>query len=211
MNFGEITTRVRAQLNSEDAAVFVNEWVKQTQRTQEINGNYKCMEVRATVASSEYKISIPNLSGGRFKEAIAFKVQDGDTFYELLKDSIGQAEKDYPSPTTEKGRPKVFATHAATNEFFVRPTPDKSYTFDLYFYQYLPELSADSDTNWWTNNAWDLLIYGTLIKAEAYLNHPDKALFWQSLHDRAVGQLQLSEVKEKWAGSRQRMVATIAV
>lgn len=199
MNFGQLKSKVALYLNRDDLAAQIGDFINMTiHRVEKENsgfGNWKCMEKREIVTTSEAYIFIPQ----RFKEAIWFKVKDGDRYYDLQKTSPKHALNLYPYPDSGKGRPVIFSTIKATNEFLVRPTPDKFYTFDLYYYVYSPDLSADTDTNWWTENAWEILLYGALGEAEPYLVNDSRIVVWKGFFDLAVARLRNAEQAETFS------------
>lgn len=208
MNFLTLKNKVKTYINS-DATPLAGDWINLVQRQIQRQYNFKNMEVRSTTSTSEMYISAPP-SPNLIKEIISIRVQEDSRYYTLIKDSPTHAFMSYPFPSDEKGRPVLYAVMPATNEIVVRPTPDKVYLFDLYYYRYLPELSADTDTNWFTDNAWEILFYGTLIEGSAFANN-EKIGIWQELYERALKRLIEYEQKDKWGGGYLNLKADYIV
>ena len=95
----------------------------------------------------------------------------------------------------------MYAGDNANNRLILRPTPDAAYVYHFYYYQYLPELSADTDTNWWTTDAWEILLYGALLQAQSFLKDDSRIQLWHGLLQEALIGLVTSEKKEQREGS----------
>lgn len=198
MNFGEIKTEVQSFLHrsnlTDKIPTFVKMAINQTERQLH---NWKCMEARTSVVSSSEFLDLPT----RYKETIWLFVLDGSQYFELGKNSAKEIFMKYPA-TTLSGRPVHFASMMDVNKYLLRPKPDTSYTFDIYYYAYSQELSADADTNWWLTNAWDMILYKSLVIAAKYTQDDKDLQLWQGLYKEQYDLLRGVEINEKWAGSQ---------
>ncbi len=176
------------------SGIFINLAQKRIEREH----NWKCMEKRQTTSTSDAYISIPP----RFKEHKSLMIFEGGRYYSLMKTSYDHALSVYPLESDNRGMPLIFATVQATNEFLVRPTPDKVYNYDLYYYQYTAELTEDTDTNWWTDVAWDVLLYASLGESAPYLMADERLITWKALYDVAVARLKSVERAEEFSGAQ---------
>jgi hypothetical protein len=86
--------------------------------------------------------------------------------------------------------------------FLLGPTPDTQYTINGTYYVYFENLSTDNPTNWLTENAPDLLLYGTLLQASPYLRASDDLPIWQTQYDGIVADLINQEKLEKRSNGR---------
>lgn len=207
MTFADLKTKVADYIKRTDLTSVVPTFIQIAQRKIERQYNFKYMEVRATTASSEAYLTLP----ARFKELIWFKVKDGNLYYDLNHTAPAHALSLYPDIVSNTGIPAYVATMTNQNEFLIRPTPDKSYTFDIYYYNYLAELSADGDTNWLTNNAWELLLYGAMIEAELYMHNDERVATWATLLSDAAAQLLKAEKLEQLSGSHLEMTSEYVI
>lgn len=87
-------------------------------------------------------------------------------------------------------------------EFNIWPESDQAYTIDTIAYQY----SADLDgviypTNWLTENASEILLFGALVESAAYFPADNRIEEWKTRWNDAVWNLYASQSKEKYAGS----------
>jgi hypothetical protein len=73
------------------------------------------------------------------------------------------------------GIPEVFARNGANFVIGYKPSPGT--LININYFASLPQLSADADTNWFTNGAEDLLIYGALTFSSDYFLDERKAAF----------------------------------
>lgn len=69
------------------------------------------------------------------------------------------------------------------------PTPDAAYPFEILYYELPPLLDDVTQTNWLTEYAPQLLLYGTLLEATPFLKNDERITTWQNYYDRAAGML----------------------
>lgn len=105
-------------------------------------------------------------------------------------------------PTTETS----FAIDVApTLSFSIWPKCDQAYTLSALAYQYSPSLDGVIySTNWLTENAPDILLFGALIEWASYMPHHDpepRFPEWQRRWNDAVWTLYQSQEGEKYKGS----------
>ena len=70
--------------------------------------------------------------------------------------------------------------------FFIAPTPDLQYAFELQYYERPEPLSTVNQTNWTTQYAPQLLTYATLMEAMPFLKTSERIPEFQALYDRAL-------------------------
>ena len=87
----------------------------------------------------------------------------------------------WPEPATT-GVPKFYADYDYTH-WFVAPTPDSAYSFEVLYYQRNQPLSTANQTNWFTVYAPQALLYGSLLQAMPYLKNDDRVPMWQAQYD----------------------------
>lgn len=69
------------------------------------------------------------------------------------------------------------------------PTPDMAYPFEILYYELPPLLDEVTQSNWLTDYAPQLLLYGTLLEATPFLKNDDRIPTWQNYYDRAAAML----------------------
>jgi hypothetical protein len=74
------------------------------------------------------------------------------------------------STTSNTGQPKYWANWDATN-LMLAPTPDQVYTIEMWYNETPERLSSSNTTTFLSNNAPEVLLYGTLVEAFSFLKN----------------------------------------
>jgi hypothetical protein len=85
-------------------------------------------------------------------------------------------------------QPEFYADYDYSH-WLVAPTPDAAYPMEISYYAQPPLLDDDTQTNWLTEYAPQLLLYGTLLQAEPFLKNDARIAVWQAGYDRAAAML----------------------
>jgi len=96
--------------------------------------------------------------------------------------------REFAPVATALGEPRYYSDYNYEN-FFIAPTPDDNYPFELIYFPRLTPLSAAAQVNWFTDNAPQLLIYACMVEAQTWLKNFDKVAVWQGLYTTALGEL----------------------
>jgi hypothetical protein len=97
--------------------------------------------------------------------------------------------RNYWPNNTSTGTPVYYADYDY-NHWLVAPTPDAAYTFDILYYERIQPLDSTNQTNWWTQNAPQALLYGTLLQAMAWVKNDDRIPMWKSQYETIVAYLK---------------------
>lgn len=89
---------------------------------------------------------------------------------------------------TATSRPVFYADYDYTHWLYA-PTPDADYPFEVLYYELPPLLDDVVQTNWLTEYAPQLLLYGTLLEATPFLKNDERIPVWQSMYDRSAAML----------------------
>lgn len=122
----------------------------------------------------------------RWIETISFTIQTDDGIVVLKERSRETIQSMYPV-LTDTATPKYYSEWQE-NYYYVGPTPDDAYDFELMMYQAPPALSDIQQTNYLTDNAPDLLLYSTLLEAEGYLKNDERLPVWKAARDEIIQQ-----------------------
>jgi len=101
-------------------------------------------------------------------------------------------------PNSSSGTP-VFYTIIG-EELQLKPAPSSTDTLEISYFLKLPALSDSNTTNWLTANAPDLLLYGSLMEAEAYLINDPRIPVWKSGFDEAMIEWNKQEDEARFSG-----------
>lgn len=94
----------------------------------------------------------------------------------------------YWPDATLAGEPVFYADYDY-NHWLLAPTPDTTYPLEILYYQLPQLLDEENQTNWLTENAPELLLYGTLLEATPFLKNDDRIAVWQNMYDRSAAML----------------------
>jgi hypothetical protein len=111
--------------------------------------------------------------------------------------------KNYWPDATETSQP-LFYSDIDYDNWYLAPTPDQDYEFEVLYYERIQPLSSDIQTNWLTRNAPNAMLYGTLLQAMPFLKNDQRQIF-QEKYKEAIAALKTEDTTR--VGDRQ----TIAV
>lgn len=63
--------------------------------------------------------------------------------------------------------------------WYLAPTPDDDYAFEVLYYERISPLSSTNQTNWLTQNAPNAMLFGTLLQAMQFLKNDQRQIFQQ--------------------------------
>jgi hypothetical protein len=81
-----------------------------------------------------------------------------------------------------------YADYNSSNWLFA-PSPDAAYPFEILYYELPPLLDDVVQSNWLTEYAPQLLLYGTLLEATPCLKNDERIQVWQAMYDRSAAML----------------------
>lgn len=96
--------------------------------------------------------------------------------------------RQYWPDESETDVPAIYADYSYNN-WVIAPTPAVAHPWEISYYE-LHELLDDSrQTNWVTDYAPQLLLYGSLLEASVFLKNDERVTVWQQLYDRSAATL----------------------
>lgn len=97
--------------------------------------------------------------------------------------------KDYWPNASASGNPLFYANYNV-NHFFIVPTPAQAFPFELTYYERPTPLSESVQTNFFTQNTPDALLYGSLLQAVPYLKNDERIETWKKFYDMAINGIE---------------------
>ncbi len=99
--------------------------------------------------------------------------------------------------------PQYYADYGFSH-WLIAPTPDETYPFEI-SYMELPEpLSANVQTNWLTNYAPHVLLYGSLLQAQGFVRNLEMIPVWEKLYVDGVNALNKQDAERIYDRSTKR-------
>jgi len=141
--------------------------------------------VSATMVQGNPVIAKPT----RWRKTTSFNITVAGERKPLLLRKYEYLRNYWPNPSTED-EPLFYADYDFDN-WLIAPTPDAAYAFEVLYYEKIQPLDATNQTNWFTINAPQAMLYGTLLQAMPFLKNDSRVQLWQSLYDRAIQTLKL--------------------
>jgi hypothetical protein len=126
----------------------------------------------------------------RWRDTVSFNIGTGSTQNErkfLFTRDYEYARTYWPN-ALDTDQP-LFYSDYDYDHWLVSPTPDQDYPFEILYYELPPLLDDSVQTNWVTEYAPQLLLYGTLVEATPFLKNDERIQVWQNMYDRAAAML----------------------
>lgn len=125
----------------------------------------------------------------RWRKTTSVNVTVAGERFPLLLRKYEYMRNYWPNPTQEEV-PKFYGDYDF-DHWFIAPTPDDNYAIEILYYEKIQPLDATNQTNWFTINAPQAMLYGTLLQAMPFLKNDSRVQLWQALYDRAIQTLKL--------------------
>lgn len=200
MTFKEIQDTVALWLNRDDLTLVIPSFINHALLSIERKFNFQYMDRDDSVVATTHEVAAPiDYKHLRF----AFVIDESGNRILLIKKDAKAAISMYPNFSQHTGLPKYISTINGGTTFLLRPTPLNPCTIEISYYAKSSQLVNATDTNWLTENAPDVLIYGALLQAEPYMATTDLLPVWQSKFDAELAAIGLSDVRENHLGSYQ--------
>lgn len=107
--------------------------------------------------------------------------------------------KNYWPDDTQTDVP-LFYSDTNWDHWYLAPTPDQDYAFEVLYYERIAPLSSTNQTNWLTQNAPNAMLFGTLLQAMPFLKNDQRQIFQQK-YTEAMQALKGEDVSR--VGDRQ--------
>ena len=95
------------------------------------------------------------------------------------------------------------------DEIQLAPIPDAEYELEMAFYEKFTSLGDGTagtvTTNWLTENAPDVLLYGALLEAEPFIKNDERIQLWLTMYKAATKDLQAADGRDRHSGSQMRV------
>lgn len=195
--YSELKTAIANWLNRDDLTSVIPDFIALTEADMDRQIRHWRMEERSTAAIDARYTALPD----GFMEAVRFHLDVDERPVDLVTPVFMQKQRQGNADTT--GRPLYYSIIAGQIE--VWPTPDTSYTGELYYYARTAGLSDSNTSNWILNYFPDAYLYGALVHSAPYLVEDARTQVWATLYQNAISGINSNNEKAKFGGSGLRM------
>jgi hypothetical protein len=199
MTYNSLTSTVLTYLErSDDATVaaiptFIT--LAEFEIAQEIKTLGQLQVVTATMQAGTPTLQKP----ARWRKTVSMTLTDssGQTQPVLLR-KLEYLQNYWPN-ASNTSTPLYYAD-SDFEHWYLAPTPNQNYTFEVLFYERIAPLSSTNQTNWLTQYAPNAMLYGTLLQAMLFLKNDNRAIFQQK-YSEAINALKTEDISR--VGDRQ--------
>lgn len=114
--------------------------------------------------------------------------------------------RNYWPDDAQLGTPEFYSDYDYYN-WLIIPTPVAAQSLEIVYYEQPPLLGEDSQTNWITEFAPDLLTYAVLLEAAPFLKDDERIATWQAMYDRQAQSINGEDLKRILDRTAQRSEA----
>jgi len=197
-NYGELKTNVADWLNRSDLTSVIPTFIDGVHSKLNRDLRVRQMVQRATASVDAEYSALP----ADFLEIRDIRLNT-DPVRSLEAISSEQQNQERQRFGNTSGKPKYFTIVGETVQLF--PTPDTTYTMELAYYEKIPDLSSDSDTNWLLTKEPLIYVYGALVHSAPYLKDDERTVVWQTLYRDLFNGLVEENEKSRFGGTTPRM------
>ena len=120
----------------------------------------------------------------RWRETATLSITVNSETVFLFQRSYGFCRTYWPNQTLTDV-PEYYSDYNYEN-LLITPTPDVAYDAEIAYYERPIPLDSTHQTNWTTQYAPQLILYGTLMEAQPWIKREDKIQVFQGLYNEAA-------------------------
>jgi len=196
--YAELKASIADFLNRDDLTTVAPDFITLAEADMNRRVRHWRNEGRATAQIDTQFSALP----ADFGETITFHVTSGSmSQIELLNKS--EMLKQRAASNDSVGKPRFYAITAGEIEVF--PTPDATYTTELYYYKRITSLSDSNTTNDILTYFPDAYLYGSLVHSAPYLKDDARVAVWGSIYAQVLADINSESEATKFGGTGRRM------
>lgn len=193
-SYDTLKTTVADYLARDDLTDYIPNFIQNCQSKLYRSIRWRNMETEFTGITSGGTIAIPS----RYL-ALRHAYVDVTPVQFLERVPVETIYRKYPDRTGDNSVIHMIAQEA--NTFIFGPYPADDMTIRGVYYQYPQPLETQPTGNWFLDNAPEVLLYGSLLEAEAFIVRDERLPIWQAAYQDALGLLIQQENIEAHSGS----------
>jgi len=138
----------------------------------------------------------------RWRKTVSMNVTVAGKRQPVLLRTYEYIREYWPDPTATSA-PLYFCDYDYQH-WLVGPTPTLAYSYEVLYYERVQPLDSSNQSSWFTQNAPQALLYGTLLQAMPFVKNDERMPMWQSNYDKIIEVLKTENVIR--AADRQAIV-----
>jgi len=164
----------------------INVFVNLTE--EEITTNLKLLGIKR-VLSGRFETGNPVIEKPQgWRSTISWRTSVSPVMFQRTTDYIKMVYT-----LGSEGPPKYYSDYDYTH-WYVGPTPDEEYNFEVEMYGMPKPLSSEVPTNWYLDRTPHALLYGSLQQAFMFLKNSQSAAIWQAKFKEALGGVKTEDL-----------------
>lgn len=192
-NYSELQTAVANWLARSDLTSYIPDFITLAEARI-----YREMKVRQMETALDATISSGVIAVPSGYTSMKFAYVNGSPVTPLERMSLEEMYRQYPVRSSS-GKPRFFARNGSNFEF--GPYPDSDYTIKGVYYKKLDALSGSNTSNWLLTDAPDLILFGALLEAKAFIMDDKRISLWEARYANAKREIQEQDDAEDVSGS----------
>jgi len=194
MNYSELLDNVRNYtevdsnvLSNSIINVFITNVENKVDRAIDSDSQRRYATTTCTANNAFLDVSGPE-GGFRFARALQLIKSNDERVWLQQVDTTFIDEYAVERSTTDTnytGQPKYWANWDATN-LILAPTPDQVYTIEMWYNETPERISNTNTTTFLSNNAPEVLLYGTIAEAYSFLKNPQDMQLYEAKFTSAL-------------------------
>ncbi len=181
-NYTELLAELDAWLNRSDLTARIPTFIRLFESRS--NRLLRCPEMHATQSYTTTEgVAVLTLPSDFLQGRDLYLDADPD----IVLSAMVPATLRNTYPTALQSIPEAYAVIGS--QIILAPVPDGEYAISLDYYQRIPALTEDNDTNWLLTANPDLYLWGSLCMAEAHLRDDERLRVWKSAWDEAIAEV----------------------
>lgn len=121
----------------------------------------------------------------RWRDTVNFSYVNGSGERVLLLPRSYEFCREFWPDATVQDEPRYYADYDFNN-WLVTPTPNAVRVFELSYYERVQPLDGTNQTNWFTDNAPQILLQACMLEAMLFLKNDDRIAVWKGEYDRSL-------------------------
>ena len=142
--------------------------------------------VETTLAQNQVIVNKP----ARWRKTVSMKI-NGQPIVMRSQDYIAQYQSE-----SAAGTPKFYAEYDYNN-WAIAPAPSAAANVEIIYYSEIQPLDTSNQTNLFTRECPQAMLFGTLLQAQGYLKALDKLPVWKSYYTDALSALKKEDNSRK--------------